>query len=501
MIGTYMFRILTVPFLVVWVLGNWYVSLWHYVLSFFMVNPYTWFKWFISNGFSTRGTLVALEDTRNSFVTGINEMFGKYATLITQLPLISDYIYQKYIKSSEVEEVEKFKLLPLVKSEVQVPKDKTNNIIEALPPSAPELEQNVGQRRELNAEQEPNSPTQSRKPKQPSPPIKEKIDELTVPLKVSYSSPTTYLKTDISPLPKRKNVIEINSMTSSHKKDIKLKLIRRQNRRLSKAYLDLITSEINGILLKNVDVAPLLLRLAWHCCATYDMRTHTGGSNGSTMRFLPEISDEGNNGLDKARAILEPVKLKYSKISYADLWTFAGKVSVEFMGGPEIDWKGGRVDYKDDKLVPPNGRLPFGDKPANHIRDTFTRMGFTDKELVALLGGGHSVGECHPHVSGWDGKWTKNPYKFSNDFFKNLLNETWKLSPAQSGTNKVQYYNKDKSLMMLITDFQLLSDKQFYLYVKYYSEHEQEYLKDFSGAFSKLLELGIDRSTTQDIIS
>lgn len=34
-----------------------------------------------------------------------------------------------------------------------------------------------------------------------------------------------------------------------------------------------------------------------------------------------------------SRALLEPIKAKYPWISYADLWTLAGVVAIESMGG------------------------------------------------------------------------------------------------------------------------------------------------------------------------
>jgi hypothetical protein len=45
-------------------------------------------------------------------------------------------------------------------------------------------------------------------------------------------------------------------------------------------------------------------------------------------------------------------------ITYADLWTLAGAVAVEEMGGPFIPWRPGRRDHVDASKVPPNGRLP-----------------------------------------------------------------------------------------------------------------------------------------------
>ncbi|KAJ1500475.1 hypothetical protein HMI55_003872 [Coelomomyces lativittatus] len=88
-------------------------------------------------------------------------------------------------------------------------------------------------------------------------------------------------------------------------------------------------------------LGPLLVRLAWHASGTYDRVTGTGGSDGATMRFAPESSDSANAGLEHARKFLEPIKQKYPWISYADLWTLAGAVAIEAMGGPKIPWSAG----------------------------------------------------------------------------------------------------------------------------------------------------------------
>lgn len=162
-------------------------------------------------------------------------------------------------------------------------------------------------------------------------------------------------------------------------------------------------------------------------------------------------------------------------------------------GGPAITWKSGRVDFVDDKYVPPNGRLPFADKDANHIRKTFTRLGFNDQETVALVGG-HGIGRCHKKFSGWEGKWTPDPLKFSNEFYNVLLQESW-IQGIVEDTGREQYYNLDKSLMMLNTDMELLRDKEYLHWVKIYANNEQKFFDDFGAAFSKLLELGVKRSS------
>lgn len=76
------------------------------------------------------------------------------------------------------------------------------------------------------------------------------------------------------------------------------------------------------------------------------------------------------------------------------------------MGGPKIEFTPGRTDATSESSCPPNGRLPDATQGAQHIRDVFYRMGFTDREITALNGGGHTIGRCHPDRSGFTGPWT-----------------------------------------------------------------------------------------------
>lgn len=267
-------------------------------------------------------------------------------------------------------------------------------------------------------------------------------------------------------------------------------------------YIDNVKQAIRQLLPNPIyddgSLGPIVLRLAWHCCATYNKFTGDGGSNGATMRFAPEITDDGNTGLDIARIALEPIKQKFPAMTYSDIWTLAGKVAIEAMGGPIIPWKCGRIDCIDDKFVPPNGRLPFAYKNANHIRETFSRMGFDDREAVLLLGA-HGLGRCHRKFSGFDGKWTPNPISFTNDFYKVLINEDW-VPGTVPETGKEQFYNEDRSLIMLNTDLELIRDHQFLQYVKLYSENQPLFFHEFADAFGKLLELGIERDVDGNVL-
>lgn len=232
---------------------------------------------------------------------------------------------------------------------------------------------------------------------------------------------------------------------------------------------------------------PLLLRLAWHAAGHYDKKDGSGGSgSGATMRYSPEAEWDANAGLKTARDLLEPLKAKYPGVSYADLWSLAGAVAVESMGGPRIAWRAGRSDHGPERIVP-DGRLPDAKQGVDHLRAIFGRMGFTDQEIVALAGA-HAVGRCHRDRSGFDGPWTNSPTMFTNDYFVQLLGAKW---TERKWDGPLQFEDESKKLMMLPADMALLKDPEFLKWVKAYAKDEQVFFKDFASAFQKLQELGV----------
>lgn len=245
---------------------------------------------------------------------------------------------------------------------------------------------------------------------------------------------------------------------------------------------------------------PTFVRLAWHNAGTYDKKTGLGGSEGAMMRFKEEGGWGANAGLDKARARLEAVKTQFPGITYSDLWSLAGTVAIEEMGGPEMSqWRPGRKDYDEGHHTLPGGLLPDADgrdhkdAPAEHLRDIFYRMGFNDQEIVALTGA-HALGRCHSTASGYEGPWTRAPTTFSNEFYRLLLEERWSKKKTHKGkawTGPEQYEDPSQDLMMLPTDLSLVQDPKFKVYVEKYAQDEEAFMKDFAKAWIKLQENGV----------
>ena len=178
---------------------------------------------------------------------------------------------------------------------------------------------------------------------------------------------------------------------------------------------------------------PFFIRLAWHSAGTYRTHDGRGGARTGTQRFAPLDSWPDNGNLDKARALLQPIKQKYGRnLSWADLMILVGNVALESMGFDTFGFAGGREDvwapeediywgpedvwlddqrYSGDRqLEAPLGAVQMGliyvnpegpngnpDPVASgrDIRETFGRMAMNDEETVALVVGGHAFGKMH----------------------------------------------------------------------------------------------------------
>jgi len=229
--------------------------------------------------------------------------------------------------------------------------------------------------------------------------------------------------------------------------------------------MDAVAADMDALLLDSKDCwpadnsnyGPLMVRLAWHCSGTYRNSDNSGGCGGGRMRFEPERSWPDNANLDKARALVYPLKKKYGDaLSWGDLFVLAGTRALIKSGAPlsrmcfgRIDEpNGGKSKILDESCKPAQGQCeephgattvgliyvnpegPNGNPdPALSVKDirrTFGTMGHSDRATVALIGGGHTIGKAHGACKSGGGKSPK-------DAFASQDSEIWK---GKCGTGK-----------------------------------------------------------------
>lgn len=252
--------------------------------------------------------------------------------------------------------------------------------------------------------------------------------------------------------------------------------------------VDAIKSDIRRALInKKANACPIALRLMWHASGTFDKADNSGGSDGATMRFEPESSDDANAGLNIVRSLLIPVAKAHPEVSIADIWGIASVAAVEWLGGPTVPFNFGRSDAADGATCPANGRLPDASQGAAHLRDVFHRMGFNDRDIVTLSGA-HTLGRCHAARSGYDGPWTTKPLRFDNEYFVNLVEKTW---VKREWDGPEQFEDKETgTLMMLPTDLCLMDDDAFRPVVEEYAKDAEAFRRDFADVYGRLMALG-----------
>jgi catalase-peroxidase len=321
---------------------------------------------------------------------------------------------------------------------------------------------------------------------------------------------------------------------------------------------------------------PLFIRMSWHAAGTYRIADGRGGGGEGAQRFAPLNSWPDNANLDKARRLLLPIKQKYGrKLSWADLLVLAGNVAHDDMGlktfgfafgredswqpqevfwGPEDTWLGDEryadqapLDLEEGHLaavtmgliyVNPEGPKGQPDPVASghDIRVTFSRMGMTDEETVALIAGGHTFGKTHgagnPELvgpepegcpvhgnglgwisqygtgkgadtitSGLEGAWTPTPTQWDNSYWDTLFGLEWELTESPAGAKQWKPKNpeaqelvpdahiegKKNPPMMATTDLALIMDPGFRAISERFRDDPEYFADQYARAWFKLL--------------
>jgi catalase (peroxidase I) len=234
----------------------------------------------------------------------------------------------------------------------------------------------------------------------------------------------------------------------------------------------------------NAYYGAILSTLAYQCASTFRVTDYLGGCNGARIRSTEALSWPVNVDLDKALALLQPIKDNFGdSLSWADLIVYAGQVANEQAGGISMTMCGGRSDAPNDgndggwSYLTPRGNYSLD--VTSEFRDLFTVMGLTSREAVALQAQLRSPSLMV--ARGYSGSWTDATNVLSNAYFTALLNSQWSPTSPTGEEYMSGIYYMTQNDMIIRGDAELLSIAQEF------ANNETTFLNDFASAWTKLM--------------
>mmetsp|Transcript_16013 Transcript_16013/g.34643 ORF Transcript_16013/g.34643 Transcript_16013/m.34643 type:complete len:711 (-) Transcript_16013:92-2224(-) len=209
-----------------------------------------------------------------------------------------------------------------------------------------------------------------------------------------------------------------------------------------------IRQKIQGLIENEKSNREAFVSLASKCASTFRVTDYQGGCNGAYVRF-----DDDAETKDTIKT-LSAIKDDYPNASYADIIVLAAQVALEDAGSYEMAFCGGRTDATDNnrahlKPIVYDSRLSAAVK----YKDAISVQGLTFRQGVALAG--------IPSGSG----------DMDNEFFEDLM------KAADEG-NQGTYTDKE---------WALVEDDELKTIVKLYAENMDEFMDEFTSAWSYLM--------------
>ncbi|KAL1746718.1 heme peroxidase [Schizophyllum fasciatum] len=129
------------------------------------------------------------------------------------------------------------------------------------------------------------------------------------------------------------------------------------------------------------------IRTAYHDMAPHNKEDGTGGMD-SSIRMWEEQARAENPGTHFNNSVGFVAGAVDRHFSLADGLALLLVMAVENCGGPEVDFRGGRIDATE----PNAAGVPEPDQDLDSHEAAFARQGFTPEEMIGLVACGHSIG-------------------------------------------------------------------------------------------------------------
>ncbi|KAI9208368.1 heme peroxidase [Polychytrium aggregatum] len=198
------------------------------------------------------------------------------------------------------------------------------------------------------------------------------------------------------------------------------------------------------------------LRTLFHDASDYNTATKTGGVDGS-IQFQEELSRPENAGAAIPTAINQFKNFVSPGVTMADLIALGAIQAIRVCGGPKVLFRPGRPDaLGPGTLSPPNPN----DNVTTHGQ-LFSRMGFSQQDMIALIACGHTIGFVHgidqPEIiaNGTNVSLDKTPYAFDNavayEYVNNIPQNPLTTGPTLPRSSDANIFNLDNKVT--VTNF------------------------------------------------
>jgi catalase-peroxidase len=263
-----------------------------------------------------------------------------------------------------------------------------------------------------------------------------------------------------------------------------------------------------------------LVSTAWASASTFRGSDKRGGANGARIRLVPQKDWEVNQPAELAKVLqtLEEIQKDFNgahtggkKVSLADLIVLGGCAAVDAAAkkaGHEVKvpFAPGRTDASQEQTDVHSFAVlePTADGFRNYIRkgqegsaaellvDKANLLTLTAPELTVLIGGLRALNANFGQSE--FGVFTKRPGTLTNDFFVNLLdmNTEWQKSNAPGGL--LEGHDRatgEHKWTATVVDLVFGSNSQLRALAEVYasSDGQQEFVRDFVAAWSKVMNL------------
>ena len=235
-----------------------------------------------------------------------------------------------------------------------------------------------------------------------------------------------------------------------------------------------------------------MVHLAWQCMSTFRLTSSSapsssssafeGGCDGARIRFAPEATWPENARLSYALIQLQPVRIAFPAVSWADLIVAAGTVALEDAGVLTLPFCAGRTDADAPSAIAMRPGPTFAARGAE-VRAYLAATGLTLREWVALAARPRS--RVMMGAAGYAGTWAaSSPLRLSNAYFRALLGEQWEAYADDFTRPQFRAVGKP-TVVMTPLDLDLIEQPDAAAIVREFAADNARFLAEFAVAWTR----------------